>query len=154
MSWRKVVAVAVPLAVLFFALGFIVALEVQRGPDWRLELEAYAADAASSGETIVVEEVTEARQPHHFTAAMGVPVRSDGVRPTFPPEAVRCALLVRQPAPGGAAVRQVVFLAYHSDALYQVGWLAYEGPEEPLGARAAADLAAIECDLDVSLVGE
>jgi hypothetical protein len=153
-DWRKIVALAVPVAVLFFALGFIVALEVRRGPNWRLELEAYVAEHTSSGDTIRVEQMTEARQPRRFTAAMGAPVRSDGVHPTFPPQAVRCALLVRQPAGGGAPIRQVVYLVHHSDALYQIGWLAYEGPEEPLAPQAAADLAAIECDLDVALAGE
>jgi hypothetical protein len=40
-----------------------------------------------------------------------------------------------------------IFLVHHSDALYRVGWLAYEGPEEPFGPQLAADLASIGCDL-------
>ena len=44
-------------------------------------------------------------------------------------------------------VRQVVYPVDHSDALYRVGWLAYEGPEEPFDEALRSDLASIGCDL-------
>ena len=151
MGWRKAVALALPLVVLFFALGFIVGLEARRGPNWRLELEAYIADHQAPLETVTVEAVTRARRPQNSTSDMGVPEGDAGVERPFPPQAVRCALLVRMwPSGRGAevaSVRQVVFLARHSDALYHVEWVVYEGPRELFGPELRAHLALVGCDL-------
>jgi hypothetical protein len=151
MDWRRTVALAVPLAVLFFAAGFIVFLEVQRPPDWRLELNEYLAQHTSPSETVRIEAVTRARRPWNFSADMGTPEPGDWIIPSSSPEAVRCVLLVRSRASDSGAedesLRQVVFLAHHSDALYRVGWLAYEGPEEPFGPQLMAHLESIGCDL-------
>lgn len=150
MSWRRIVALTIPVAVFLFALGFIVGLEVRRGPDWRLELEAYAARQTSPSETIAVRRVERARKPWAFSADMGRSVRDDALYTSAPAREVRCALLVRSLTGAAAAegpARQVVFLVRHSDALYQVGWLAYEGPEAPFGADVREDLETIGCDL-------
>jgi len=150
-SWRRVVALAVPLAVLIFGLGFFVGLEVRRAPNWRLELDEYVAQHRSPSETVTVQTVVKAEKPWHFSPAMGAPADADGITPSYPPKEVRCVLLLRgRPSESGAddeLVRQVVFLAYHSDVLYRVGWLAHEGPEEPFPAEVLADLALIGCDL-------
>jgi hypothetical protein len=146
-GWRRIVALTVPLAVLFFALGFVVGLEVRRGPNWRVELDAYMAQRAPESETVQVVAVVEAKRPWAFTAAMGTPA-GGRITPTFPPQAVRCAVLERTRV-GGERTREVVFLVRHSDALYNVGWLAYRGPEEPFGPELAADLASIGCDLEL-----
>ena len=150
MSWRRIAALALPLAVLLFALGFIVGLDARRGPDWRLELDAYVARQGLPSETVAVQTVRRARKPWLFTADMGGAVRDDALFASSPPQEVRCALLVRSPVGDGAgeeASRQVVFLVRHSDALYQVGWLAYEGPVEPFGAELRANLETIGCSL-------
>ena len=153
MSRRRIVLLGVPLALLIFALGFFVGLEFQRGPDWRLELEEYIARHRGPGESITVREVAKARRPSNFTASMGTPDPHDRISPTFPPQAVRCALLAHGEACRGEAagepVRQVVFLAHHSDALYHVGWVAYAGPEEPFGPQLMDHLALIGCDLEL-----
>jgi hypothetical protein len=150
-SWRKAVALAVPVAVLMFALGFFVGLEVRRGPNWRLELEEYIAQHRAPSETVVVQAVVRARQPQQFGEVMGTVMRADGVRPSSTPRDLRCVLLLRnRPSDSRAEyelVRQVVFLAYYSDALYQLGWLAHEGPEEPFSSEFLAHLALIGCDL-------
>jgi hypothetical protein len=150
-SWRRIVALGIPIAVLAFAMGFIVALEVRRGPDWRLELEEYIAEEGALGEAIRVEAVVGARKPWNFTAAMGSTEQGDRITPAFPPQAVRCALLVRRRESDRSGedgpVRQVVFLIHHSDALYRVGWVAYEGPEEPFGLEVKTHLERIGCDL-------
>jgi hypothetical protein len=150
-SWRRVVALGIPLAVLVFAVGVVVGLEVRRGPDWRLELDEYVARERASGEVISVEAVVRARKPWNFAPAMGNAERESGIAPSFPPQAVRCALLIRQGEPDrdGEAipVRQVVFLVHHSDAPYRVGWLAYEGPEEPFGPELTTHLKRVGCDL-------
>jgi len=140
MSWRKAVA-----------LGFIVGLEAQRGPKWRLELEAYIAAHRAPSETVTMEAATRARRPQNFTSDMGVPEGDAGVERPFPPQAMRCAVLVRTwPSGRGvevASVRQIVFLARHSDALYHVAWVAYERPQEPFGPELRAHLALLVCDL-------
>ncbi len=153
MSRRRIVLLGVPLALLVFAVGFFVGLEFQRGPDWRLELDEYVARHRRPGESIIVREVAKARRPWSFTASMGTVDPEDWISPTFPPRAVRCALLARSQASGsdGASepVRQVVFLAHHSDTLYHVGWVAYEGPVEPFGPQLRDRLALIGCDLEL-----
>jgi hypothetical protein len=95
-SWRRIVALGVPVAVLVFAVGGVVGLEVRRGPDWRLELDGYVARERASSEAIRVEAVVRARKPWNFTPAMGNVEPESGIAPSFPPQAVRCALLVRQ----------------------------------------------------------
>ncbi|MGD2144505.1 MAG: hypothetical protein PVF54_08525 [Anaerolineae bacterium] len=155
MSRSKIVGLAVPLALAVLLAGFVVGLEVQRGPNWRLELDAYLAQNTSPSETVSVESMTRAREPWNFTAGMGMAASADwpwgSITPSFPPKAVRCVLLTRnrESAIGDEreSIRQIVFLVYHTDALYRVGWLAYEGPEEPFGEEARADLEAIGCDL-------
>jgi len=149
MSWRRIVLLAVPLAVLIFALGFIVGLEVQRGPDWRLELEAYVVQQPRS-EAITVQRVVRAHRPRAFSPTMGRARPTEGLTPSGPARAVRCALLERR-RPSSSdepeVARQVVFLVRYSDALYRVGWLAYAGPEEPFGPVLEVDLALLGCDL-------
>lgn len=151
MSWKRVVALAVPLALVAFALGFIVGLEVRRGPNWRLELDEYIAQHSSPSEVVTVVAVVEAEKPWLFSPAMGKPQHGDWIKPTSPAQAVRCVLLRRSrradSGSGDEQVRQVVFVVHHSDALYRVGWLAYEGPEEPFGPELMADLALIGCEL-------
>jgi len=70
-SWRRLGALAVPLAVAFFVLGFVVGLGVQRGPNWRLDLDDYAAVRWAQGERIQVREQIRARRPENFTTALG-----------------------------------------------------------------------------------
>lgn len=151
MSWRRIVALGVPLAVLVFALGVVAGLEVQRGPNWRLELDEYVAQDRSPGERVSVQAVVRARRPWNFTADMGTVGPYDGIAPSFPPQAVRCALLVRHRASdngvGDESLRQILFLVHHSDALYHVDWLAYEGPEEPFCPQVSAHLERLGCDL-------
>jgi hypothetical protein len=133
-SWRRIVALTIPVAVFLFALGFIVGLEVRRGPDWRLELEAYAVRQRLPSGSIAVRRVERARKPWAFSADMGRSVRDDAPYTSAP-------------------AREVVFLVRHSDALYQVGWLAYEGPEAPFGADVREDLETIGCDLRLDQAG-
>jgi hypothetical protein len=137
--------------VVLFTAGLVVALELQRGPNWRLELNEYVARHASPTETVRIAALARARKPWNFTAAMGTPERGAWIVPSYPPQAVRCALLVHSRLLSSAShdesIRQVVFLVHHSDALYRVGWLAYEGPQEPFGPDLVAHLESIDCDL-------
>ena len=156
-TWQRGVALAVPFAVLIVGIVIFVVVEVQRGPDWRLELDEYVAQSALPSETVKVRSVARASGPQRFCGEMGRPLRDDwrwnAVAPSFPPEAVRCVLLERiRPSTGGSeedSAQQVVFVAYHTDALYRAGWLAYAGPEEPFTQELVAHLATIGCGLDL-----
>jgi hypothetical protein len=156
-KWKRVVALVVPFAVLIVAISVFAVLEKQRGPDWQLELNDYIAQSALPSETVKIQSVVEASEPRNFSGEMGRAVRDDwrwdSIEPSFPPEAVQCVLLKRnRPSTVGGgeeAIRQVVFVAYHSDALYREGWLAYAGPKAPFTQEFAAHLAAIGCGLDL-----
>jgi hypothetical protein len=150
MSWRKSIALAVPLVVVAFTLGVVVGLELARGPDWQLELEEYVTEHTYPSDTLQVLEVARAREPGNFSAPMGIPQAGDWINPSNPAQDVRCVLLGRSGASVGDAgegVRQVVYLVHHSDALYRVGWLAYAGPVEPFDEALRSDLASIGCQL-------
>jgi hypothetical protein len=146
---RNLVALILTIAVFAFASGTLAGLEARRGPDWYLELQGYIAQSAQASETVRVVAIVDATEPANFRTGMGTPVREDW-RST-PIHAVKCVLLERSRplTPGGEPVsrRQVVFLAYHSDALYRVGWLAYAGPREPFGQEIKANLREVGCEL-------
>ncbi len=154
--WQRIAALAIPLAVLAATMGAITALEVRRGPDWQHELNDYIIESTSPSERVTIQSVTEASEPRNFSPEMGTAVRDDWrwheVAPSFPAQAVKCALLERRTgatsSDGGRATRQVVFVAYHTDALYRVGWLAYAGPEAPFAEAFVERMATIGCDLD------
>jgi DNA gyrase inhibitor GyrI len=146
---RNLVALILTIAVFAFASGTLAGLEARRGPDWYLELQGYIAQSAQASETVKVVAIVDATEPVNFRTGMGTPTREDW-RST-PIHAVKCVLLERSRplTPGGEPVsrRQVVFLAYHSDALYRVGWLAYAGPREPFGQEIKANLREVGCEL-------
>jgi len=154
---RNLVALAVSIVVLAFTSGVIVGLEVQRGANWQLELDEYIAQTTLSSETVTIESVVEATEPSNFSAQMGTAMRDDwrwgAVAPSVPPTAVKCVLLERSRAPtaggGEESKRQVVFLAYHTDALYRVGWRVYAGPQAPFAQELLLTLSTIGCDLDL-----
>jgi len=154
-KWQRAAALGLSLVVLLVTIGVVVVAEAQRGPDWRLELDDYVAQSAAPSETVTIQSVVAASEPRFFHAGMGIAVSDEwpwgSITPSFPPRAVQCVLLERSrgATAGGerASVRQVVFVAYHSDTLYRVGWLAYEGPEEPFSQGFLAHLSTIGCDL-------
>ena len=150
-SLRNLVALVLTVAVFAFASGTFAGLEARRGPDWYLELQAYVAESAPPSETTTIVSIVEATEPTNFRTGMGT-ARHDSWR-RVPAHAAKCVLIDRSRplTPGSEPVsqRQVVFLVYHSDALYQVGWLAYAGPREPFGQEVRAHLRAVGCDLEL-----
>jgi hypothetical protein len=157
---KKVIALTIPLVVLVVTVTTLVMSEVQRTPDWKSELEAYI-EAQAVTETLTVQTVVEAEKPWNFTAHMGLPVRASSTWGTveeipYPPSEVKCVLLARQgPSPAESEIqdesvlleRQIVYVSYHSDNLWHVGWLAHEGVREPFSTDVKEDLATIGCDL-------
>ena len=131
----------------------LVVMQAHRGPDWRPVLNEYIAQSASPGEAEPMQRATAARRPDAFTASMGRAARGDVlwdlVTPEFPPEAVQCVLLDRSGSTGGAQRREVVYVAYHNDGQFRVGWRVYRAGEAPFSAQLQADLQTLGCDLDL-----
>ena len=152
---KRIITLAIPLAVLIVVVMAFVMLETQRGPDWSIELDEYIAHSALPSETITMQSVVEASKPWNFSEAMGEAVRDDWRwmidKLPFPPQAVQCVLLERSRRPTTGAEeelrRQVVFVGYHTDGLYRVGWLVHKGVEEPFTQEMVGHLAMIGCDL-------
>ena len=113
---------------------------IELAPEWA---EAHNLRGVVLDEMGWVEEAIAA-----YEEAVWLPVA-----PSFPPKAVQCVLLERsRKLTVGAEEeprQQVAFMAYHTDALYRVGWLAYVGPKAPFTQELAAHLVAIGCDLDL-----
>ncbi len=154
---KRMLALAIPVLALVGVLIAFARLEGRRTPDWEATLNDYISRAAQRGDDIAVLSASEASRPSSFTAAMGTAMRSGGtwenVELPFPPQTLRCVLVERKRASASAVsqepIRQVIYVAYHSDKLWHMGWLVYEGPSEPFTAQLAADLQAIGCDLDL-----
>ena len=151
---KRIIALAFPFIMLVSVVMTFAALEARRGPDWKFELNDYIAQSKLPAETIKVQAVVEASKPWNFSEAMGQAVRNDW-RWTidelpFPPQAMQCVLLERsRKSTVGAKTepeRQVVFVGYHTDTLWRVGWLVHEGPKEPFTQELAAHLNTIGCD--------
>ena len=158
---KKIIALGFPFLVLAGAVITVLALEARRTPDWESELNSTIARSRLPGETITVLAQVEASRPWNFSPAMGKAMANGSgwlwgtieSPPPYPPTAVHCVLLerVRKFAAGeaGESLRQVIFVSYHSDELFRVGWLTHEGPQEPFTPELTANLEAIGCDLGV-----
>lgn len=152
---KKIIALGFPLMVLVSVVTVLVLLEGQRVPDWQAELSEYITQHRLPGETIKVGVAVQASNPENFQESMGRAVPNDwpwgiGEVP-FPPSALKCILLERDRKPiGGTQTepkRQVIFVGYHSDSLWHVGWLVHEGPVEPFTPEDTTTFNTIGCDL-------
>jgi hypothetical protein len=158
---KRGIALAFPFLVLVGAVVTVLALEARRTPDWETELNSYMARSRAPGETITVLAQVEASRPWNFSPAMGRALANESgwpwgtgeLPPPYPPAAVRCVLLERDrkfaTGQAGDLLRQVIFVSYHSDGLFRVGWLTHEGPQDVFTPELAANLAAIGCDLGI-----
>lgn len=148
---KRFIALAILLMIPLVVVVAFVMLEARRGPDWQFDLNEYLTDKAQTSGAMTLRAVVRAREPWNFSPEMGRPVRDDwrwGIDELpFPPLEVQCVLLER----GDAATpqRQVVFIGYHTDRLWRVGWLVHEGPTEPFPLELTDHLAMIGCDLDL-----
>ena len=155
---KRMIALAFPFLVLVGAVITVLTLEARRVPDWQSELNSYIARSRVPGETITVLAQVEASRPWSFSPAMGRAIANENgwpwgdseLPPPYPPTAVRCVLLERDrklaTGEAGDPLRQVIFVSYHSDNLWRVGWLTHEGPREVFTPELAANLDAIGCD--------
>ena len=151
---RKLIALVLPWLVLGATIVAVIVLETLRTPDWQVELDAYVATQTVTG-TRTVQSVAEAERPWLFEAAMGQVVRQEWTtfveEIPYPPQKVRCVLLAQRNPPPGAktSARRIVYVTYHSDALWHQGWLVHQGTREPFPPEAREDLETIGCELSL-----
>jgi hypothetical protein len=150
---RRIILLAIPLITLITVVMIFAGFEAQRKPDWRVQLDRYITDKFPS-ETITVKDAVAASQSGNFNERMGQPVRSLawqwGIDELpYPPQLLRCALLDRRDNSTGLTQRQIVFVGYHTDTLWRVGWLVHEGPKAPFTAEVITDLTTLGCPLEL-----
>jgi hypothetical protein len=149
---KRIAILTIPFITLVSVLLTFAMLEAQRKPDWKVELDRYITSKLPA-ETLTVKDVVVASHPENFNEAMGQPVRADwrwGVDELpYPPQALRCVLLERRNNSTGLTQRQVVFVGYHTDTLWRVGWLVHEGPEEPFTPEMTSRLVTLGCALSL-----
>lgn len=154
---KKIIALALPLVVLASVVITFTVLEARRVPDWKVKLSEYMAQSRLPTESIKVQTIVKASRPWNFNKSMATAVRNDwrwmvGEVP-YPPSEVQCVLLERSQRSNGTGKtqvkHQVVFVNYHTDKLWRVGWLVLEGAQEPFTQEIIADLNTIGCDLSL-----
>jgi hypothetical protein len=165
---RKASVVIFPLLLATaLIVASLVAIRMNRFPDWQLELDRYVEykDSLSSG-TTTVQLVDRASRPWNFSRDMSHAVFGDspyyqtdysyggrhGPRPLpFPPEDVRCVLLERDH--NEETMYTVVFAAEHQD-LYNADVVIHEGASD-LSAQSFVDsISRIGCDLVLAQLGQ
>jgi hypothetical protein len=149
---RRVVALAVPCAVLIATIATVGVLEARRLPDWQLELDRYLEATGRPSETVAVQSVMRARRPWNLGPGMVSTVLMD---PTWqsidapPPSDIQCVLLERvrhsTATAGEWRVQEVVLLGYHTNLLWKDGWIVYELTSEWCTPKSHQALAEIGC---------
>jgi hypothetical protein len=140
----------------------LVAIRMNRPPDWQLELDEYVGykdSLSSSSGTTTVQLVDRASRPWNFGRDMSQAVFGDspyfqtdynyggrrGPRPLpFPPEDVRCVLLEQDHNEG--TMYTIVFVAEHQD-LYNADVVIHEGANDLSNQSFVDSISAIGCDL-------
>ncbi|MBN2392863.1 MAG: hypothetical protein JXR84_19180 [Anaerolineae bacterium] len=123
MRSRKVVALALFLAMLLVILIPLIILESRRTPDWQAEFERYLETSETSVAPDQLVEVAEAQHPEYFDAQLLIAVPTGwpwGGIDVPPPEKVRCVRI------GEESDSQHFLVGYHSDGLWHMGWLVHE----------------------------
>ena len=143
--------------VLVGVITTVILLEGRRGPDWQVELSEYIIQHRLPDGTIKVGEAVKANKPENFQQSMGLAIPNGwpwGIEEVpFPPSAMKRVLLEQSRNTGAETQsrRQVIFVGYHSDSLWRMGWLVHEGPIEPFTQEHITTITAIGCDLGLEL---
>lgn len=153
---KKIIVLSIPLIMLVSVVLTFAMLEAQRKPDWKMELDDYITSKRSTEILTIIAE-NNATQPWNFDETMGIPAKSNrfwsGAELPSPLSPLRCVLVekkyVSTPDSKEKRKRQIIYVGYHSDTLWQVGWLVLEGSTEPFTQNDVAHLATLGCDLNL-----
>lgn len=157
---KRLVMLLVPFTVLALIITGLAWFERRRTPDWRQELDQYL-QSAGDGMAMKISAVTPASQPWSFNTDSATPVRNDWTwsidRLPYPPQRLHCVLLKLEKEELNSRrplTTQLVFIAYHSDALWRAGWLVHESAvsfgtpaAESLLERVGCDFQAVSVDM-------
>jgi hypothetical protein len=115
--------VLIPLATLLIVL---VVAEAERPAEWEVQLSEYLThrNAVQPG-TVRLEQITQATKPWNYSPEMGHAVFGNDFNSEtlpFPPEQIRCVLLENRQTQD----EEVIFLAYHSDQLWNMDWVVHK----------------------------
>jgi hypothetical protein len=152
---KRAIFLLIPILVFMGLAAVLLIAEASRPTEWRVELDRYLVSRDASRSRVTVHSVARAGKPWNFSRDMGRAVLSEsqwtGVDLPFPPEEIRCVLLKRNSTsrrePEREMAYQVVFLSYHTDRVWNHGWVVHEGVESPFAPAFIESLAAIGCDL-------
>ncbi len=149
---KKSIALIVPAVTTIAVLATFAIFEAQRLPNWRLELDQYLEFTSVPSETVSVLSVARAGRPWNYTLGMASPVLTDwrwqGI--DIPsPRKVQCVLIERTRPSSSTAdemrTREVVLVSYHTDLLWNVGWVVHELPGDLFTQQSQETLAALGC---------
>jgi len=161
---RRAIILTFPLLLATTLLvALLIAIRMNRPPDWQLELDKYVEykDSFSSG-TTAVQLVERASRPWNISRGMSHAVFGDspyyqtdygysgekrhgGPRPLpFPPEDVWCVLLERDR--NEETTYAIVFVAEHQD-LYNADVVMHEGASDLSTQAFVEGISRIGCDL-------
>jgi hypothetical protein len=140
---RKIMALALFLAMLLVVLIPLIILESRRPPDWQAEFVRYLETSETSVADGQFMEVAEAQHPEHFDAQLLIAVPTGwpwgGIDVPLP-EKVQCVRIGEEPN------SQYLLVGYSSDGLWHVGWLVYEFCVYVSEEQQQAMLAELGCD--------
>jgi hypothetical protein len=152
---KRAIFLLIPILVLTGLTAALLVAESKRPDEWQVVLDKYLGSRDASRSRMMVHSVVRASKPWNFSRDIGRAVLSEstwtGVDLPFPPEEVRCVLL-KQSSTSRRELEQemtyqVVFLSYHTDRVWNQGWVVHEGEESPFAPAFIESLAAIGCDL-------
>lgn len=151
---KKIIALIIPIFVLFGMLIGVSQLEKQRVTDWQVEITNYIAWRKSQNETVQIQTIIVASRPWNFEASMGEPILNDwpwGVQQLpYPPTALKCVILdeinISASEEVAETTQQVIYIGYFDDSMWRAGWLVHEAP---LTSELFYNLATIGCELNL-----
>lgn len=125
-------------AVVVFALA-----EAKRTPEWEIELGKYIQ---SQRGWITIELITQATKPQTLYEYVGY--STNGNRPPFPPETVRCVLLKHHRRFDFKLTTNysVIFISFHPE-IHRATWAVFEGETSPFSQDFIDDMSRLGCDL-------
>ncbi len=153
---RRLIFLTVPILVLIVLATGVIAIEARRPAEWQTKLNEYLHDRnLRSPGGIRVQSAARASKAWNLCADMSHAVFGNQawshLELPFPPEELWCVLLKQERTsslePSGGTAYQVVFVSYHTDRLWNEGWVVQAGVGNPFAPAFIEGLSTIGCDL-------
>ena len=149
---RKIIALLVPIIIAVSVLGVVVWLERGRPADWQQALSSYLTESAPTTGAATVRLIKPARTPWNFPLDTTKPVYADWPLSAVelpPASQIQCVWLERRwlaaDTERNRRREEVVLVVYHSDWLWNQGWVVHQLRDDS-PASVADVLAAVGCE--------